>query len=841
MNNRSLKTLSDVVDWGLCIGCGACAHACKKGGVRMVHVESEGFRPVFDDPHCQECHDCLDICPGARVNGNLTIGGLAKQTEADHELGPTLEIWEGWATDPDIRFRGSSGGLLSALSLYCLEVEGFAGVIHAGMDPATPWMNRNHVSRGRPDILARTGSRYAPSAPCAALSDIGRDAGPHVFIGKPCDTAAVSALRERDPDVQAKVGLVLTFFCAGTPSTSGTLSLMEQLGVNRSDVREVHYRGEGWPGNFRVIGPAESNTKALSYEESWGRLTSHRPLRCNLCADGLGRVADIACGDAWEQYEQNGDPGRSIVLVRTEKGRTILAGAVRAGYVTLERAGAENVLRAQSNLLDRRRGLFGRLLAFRLLGAPIPTYEGFSLFRSWRQIGLRAQLRTVLGTLRRIVQRGWFRRRDSSEAPPQTAEPSRTAAGRIFATEMSSAAQRPLRVCHLAYSFYENDNRVIRYAEALAARGDEVDVIALRRDRQASKGQSKRVHVHRIQRRAVTEKWPGDYLLKILWFFVKSTCLLTVLHVRRRYDIVHVHNVPDFLVFAAIVPKLMGARIILDIHDILPELYAGKFGVREGSALFRALLAVERFSCRFAHHVVVANHLWQDKLVRRTVPAHKCTTIMNYPDLALFRPVAEERKRRDGKFIVLYPGTLNHHQGVDIAVRAFALASDRMPGAEFHIYGEGPARPALKQLAKELGLEERVKLMDRVPLSEVSRVMACADVGVVPKRADGFGNEAFSTKTLEFMACGVPVVVSRTRVDSHYFDDTLVRFFASGQEADLANALLWAYDHREQHGEWIRAARDFVVRYSWQERAIDYHGLVDGLSRTASPRQVIAS
>jgi coenzyme F420 hydrogenase subunit beta len=412
MVNRSLKTLPDVVDWGLCIGCGACAYASKQGGVRMVHVESEGFRPLFDDPRAGASSELLQICPGAHVNGNLEIEGLPKRTEADHEFGPTLEIWEGWATDPEIRFKASSGGLLSALSLYCLEQEGFAGAIHAGMDPATPWMNRNYVSRDRAGILARTGSRYAPSAPVSALSEIGE--GTHVFIGKPCDAAAVSELRRRDPDVQRNVGLVLTFFCAGTPSTRGTLDLMNSLDVKRDEVTQVHYRGEGWPGKFRVISNNGSDErKVLSYKESWEKLTSYRPLRCNLCPDGLGRVADIACGDAWDQYEQNGDPGRSLALVRTERGRQILERARLAGYVTVRRVGAENVLRAQESLLSRRRALFGRLAAFRLLGVPTPAYQGFSLLRSWWRIGAIQQSQTVLGTLRRIVQRGWYRRRVS--------------------------------------------------------------------------------------------------------------------------------------------------------------------------------------------------------------------------------------------------------------------------------------------------------------------------------------------------------------------------------------------------------------------------------------------
>jgi coenzyme F420 hydrogenase subunit beta len=345
------------------------------------------------------------------------MGDLPKHTEADHEFGPTLDIWEGWATDPDLRRRASSGGILSALSLYCLEQEQFSGVVHSGMDPAKPWMNRNHVSRDRAGVLDRTGSRYAPSAPVAGLEQL--EEGPFAFIGKPCDASAVSALSLSDPAIGRKIGLVLTFFCAGTPSTRGTLDLLDHLDVDRGAVAALHYRGDGWPGRFRVFTTDGREPKTLSYRDSWGKLTAYRPLRCNLCPDGLGRVADIACGDAWEQHGTEDDPGRSIVLVRTERGRAFLEGAMRAGYLTLTRVSQENVLRAQSNLLERRRSLFGRLLALRLIGAPIPRYQGFSLFRSWLRIGLRTQARSVAGTVRRAIQRGWFKRRGRCDLEPE--------------------------------------------------------------------------------------------------------------------------------------------------------------------------------------------------------------------------------------------------------------------------------------------------------------------------------------------------------------------------------------------------------------------------------------
>lgn len=408
---RSINSIKDVVDWGLCIGCGACYDACANRGVILVNVESVGIRPKFSQ-ECAACTDCLSFCPGYRVDGNLETGTLQKRTEADHEFGPALEIWEGWARDPEVRYKASSGGLLSALSLYCLEKENMAFVLHSAMDSRKPWTNCTVQSRSRTELLARTGSRYAPSSPCEDLAAIEKSDRPCVFIGKPCDTSAVSLLRRQRPDLDRNLGLVLTFFCAGTPNTSGTLDLVRSLNVPLEQISDVRYRGEGWPGRFKVRFGDDGKEESFSYEESWGRLTGFRAMRCHLCPDGLGRVADLSCGDAWESYSAGAaDPGRSIVLVRTERGREILGRAIAAGYVELKPIRPQAVLVAQSNLLERRRELLGRLLAMRLLLIPVPRFTGFSLWRSWIRLSWWTKIRTVLGTMRRLLQRGQWRER----------------------------------------------------------------------------------------------------------------------------------------------------------------------------------------------------------------------------------------------------------------------------------------------------------------------------------------------------------------------------------------------------------------------------------------------
>jgi glycosyltransferase involved in cell wall biosynthesis len=387
-----------------------------------------------------------------------------------------------------------------------------------------------------------------------------------------------------------------------------------------------------------------------------------------------------------------------------------------------------------------------------------------------------------------------------------------------------------MKVCMVAYAFYESDNRIRRYAETLVRRGDEVEAIVLRRDRQPAYEVIKGVHVHRIQRRVRDEKGPLSYLLKLMLFFLKSAWVLTLRHLKAHYNIIHVHSVPDFEVFATIVPKVLGAKIVLDIHDLVPEFYSTKFKVSERSFVFRFLLLIEKLSIAYSNHVIISNHLWHAKLIQRSVRPDKCTTIINYPDPTIFfsrpRPTGI-----NGSFTMCYPGTLNRHQGVDLAIAAVAQLRDKAPNLKFLIIGDGPDREALRDLVRQEHLEDRVVMAGSIPIEQVAETMASVDLGVVPKRSDSFGNEAFSTKIMEFMAMGVPVIISRTRIDQYYFNEHLATFFESGNVDDLATKILEAVDDSIKQ-KFLRArGLEFVGQNNWDVKKSLYLGLVDNLVR----------
>ncbi|MGI9087588.1 MAG: glycosyltransferase [Chthoniobacterales bacterium] len=398
--------------------------------------------------------------------------------------------------------------------------------------------------------------------------------------------------------------------------------------------------------------------------------------------------------------------------------------------------------------------------------------------------------------------------------------------------ETPPVVRRPKRICMVTHSFYESDNRVTRYAAALAARGDTVDVVALRRSPELSQKETiEGVNVFRIQDRlGKTERTRFSYLWPLLRFLKTSSHWVTSRHAAKPYDLLHIHNVPDFMVFAAWYPKLTGARVILDIHDIVPEFYASKFGILPKGMTFALLRWMERVSASFAHHVIIANDLWRAKYAERTRTDGRCTAFINNVDASVFAP--RTRQRQDGKQIILFPGGLQWHQGVDIALRAFAQIRPQLPNCEFHIYGDGSAREELMSLSESLGLNGSVHFFKPTSVREIAAVMAEADLGVVPKRADSFGNEAYSTKIMEFMAVGVPVVVSSTKVDRYYFDESVVRFFPSGDAEALAQQMLELLRDPGLRQRMVESASHYATVHCWDSRKADYLRLVDSMCAT---------
>lgn len=393
--------LQQVMAGDSCAGCGLCA--ALDPAIGLTRNALGYIRPVAKGAARPETDALLrQVCPGARV-------APWNDAPRKHPIwGRYHRCLTAWSTSAEIRHIGSSGGILSALALYALETGRVDRVLHVGMDPDAPLLTAIRRSVDREGVLSGAGSRYAPAAPLAELSAELDRPGRILFIGKPCDAGAMRQLVRSVPSLAERIPLILSFFCAGTPSQRGTDRILERLGVVEEDVVDFRYRGDGWPGTARAI-TRENRVETMSYATSWGEiLCKEVQLRCKICPDGIGGAADLAAGDAWIE-DESGYPsfaeadGRSLVLTRTETGDSLLAGAQAAGAVDSAPLDINEIISMQRSQANRRALVSGRLAVLRAAGRFVPVAEGLDLKAASRQASLREKARNTAGIARRLL------------------------------------------------------------------------------------------------------------------------------------------------------------------------------------------------------------------------------------------------------------------------------------------------------------------------------------------------------------------------------------------------------------------------------------------------------
>lgn len=399
------ESIEEVVERQLCTGCGVCAYL-EPARYEMANSLPFGRRPFTRDSAPPASGIAAKACPGRELPAAELEAGIP-HPELHADWGPVYSVWEGWADDSAVRSAASSGGIASALAAFALESGAATGVLHIGSSPDAPYLNQTRLSESTEALLSTTGSRYSPASPAEGLDRIERGAGPAVFIGKPCDVAATVRAAAERPALSERLALTIGIFCAGTPSTEGNLALLRLAGVeDPATVKSLRFRGHGWPGDWVVEYETEDGgigTHRMSYAESWGFLQRYRQWRCYICPDHTGEHADVAVGDPWYREVEPGEPGRSLVVARTARGRQFVLRAAEAGYIRLVAEDATLLPRSQPNLLKTRGGLWGRLIALRLANAAVPAFPGYKLFRTWwRELTWREKLQSVLGTAKRI-------------------------------------------------------------------------------------------------------------------------------------------------------------------------------------------------------------------------------------------------------------------------------------------------------------------------------------------------------------------------------------------------------------------------------------------------------
>jgi coenzyme F420 hydrogenase subunit beta len=401
--DKPSDALSRVSRGNLCAGCGACAGLCPDS-IDMQTTPPGFLRPVQTAPLTAEQDKLIaSVCPG--------LGQSVKaEGRTDPVLwGPYVGMQTGWATNPDLRHAGASGGGLSALLAFFLAEGLVDAVVQTAAAPDLVIGNTTVLTTDLPAVIQAAGSRYAPSAPLENLRALQSDGRRFAFVGKPCDAAALRALIVAEPDFARIFPVILSFFCAGVPSHTGGRAVLAALGTNLSETKAFRYRGNGWPGRATAT-LADGTNRSMSYHDSWGKILSkHVQHRCKICADGTGIAADIVCADAWES-DDKGYPvfaeaeGISLIVARTASGAALIARAERAGHLQTAPFDPETLAAIQPGQRERRRALLARLLALRLVGRPTPRYQGLQIWAASRQNPILRNLKNFAGTLRRALR-----------------------------------------------------------------------------------------------------------------------------------------------------------------------------------------------------------------------------------------------------------------------------------------------------------------------------------------------------------------------------------------------------------------------------------------------------
>jgi coenzyme F420 hydrogenase subunit beta len=395
-----------VIRDNLCAGCGLCESVFGKEKI-TIELNHEGFlRPVFknsltskDEIHFKK------ICPGITAK-HVSVN------KHDSLWGPYISIKTGYANSNEIRYLGSSGGGLTAIASYLLDQKKVDCVLHIGASIIEPYRNEYKVSRTSIEVLEHAGSRYAPSATLINLVQILKECNSLAIIGKPCDIVAVRNFMNEDLIAKEKIKYLLSFMCAGVPSQKGTQELIDNFNVKKKDIVSLKYRGEGWPGYFKI---EDKNKKIykMTYNESWGTiLNRHLQFRCKICADGTGEFSDITFADAWESSE-DGYPsfeerkGKSLIIIRNNNGEKLISEAVSNGYLSIDKTqiSSKEVAEMQPYQKARKQYLIARLLAIKLFRKSVPNYNSKTLIKASLQgmpFNLVALFKNFLGMIKRL-------------------------------------------------------------------------------------------------------------------------------------------------------------------------------------------------------------------------------------------------------------------------------------------------------------------------------------------------------------------------------------------------------------------------------------------------------
>jgi glycosyltransferase involved in cell wall biosynthesis len=424
-------------------------------------------------------------------------------------------------------------------------------------------------------------------------------------------------------------------------------------------------------------------------------------------------------------------------------------------------------------------------------------------------------------------------------------------AGRAVATQRAHTAADPVSSSHhpsvsvspglqgkrvgmVTFSSYPADPRPRRAAEALLKEGMSVDLVCLGDKKEPTREAFGGINILRVP---ITHRRGGrfSYAYQYSAFILISAGILALRSLKRRYDLIYVHNMPDILVLSSLLPKALGAKVILDQHDPMPELMMTIFNLEESSLGVRVVRKLEKWSIACANLVITVNVACKRIFAARSCPAEKIGVVMNSPDgeIFLYRaarsyPVSEGASGKP--FVIMYHGSLVERNGLDVAVDALACARKAIPSVELKVYGHStPFLDQVLESARRVGLESCIRYLGPKRLEELVQEIETCDVGVIPNQRNRFTEINTPTRIFEYLALGKPVIAPRTPGIQDYFDSDSLLFFDAGKAEELAEKIEYVYSNSQQAIEVAERGQQIYLAHTWQEERKTLVKLVSGL------------
>ncbi|GAO31476.1 coenzyme F420-dependent oxidoreductase [Geofilum rubicundum JCM 15548] len=368
-----------------------------------MQEQSNGFlAPVITKSQVEQEDIILRVCPGVNIVNDQHFG------KQDRIWGNVLGSYSGFSTSKHIRTRGSSGGIISAVAIFLLENDTVDAVLQVGGDFTDYRRNCLRVSKTRDEVLACSASRYAPSSVFKGILDVllGSE-DRYLFIGKPCDISGLKNFLNEYPQFKERFKFFVSIICAGIPSFHATQDVIDTFDQVRHPVRDLAYRGNGWPGFFSFL-DANGNKFQMSYNDSWGKkLGKKLHFRCKICPDGIGLQADLAAGDAWETKDGYPDfaerEGQSLILLRTSRAVDLLRAMQHEEQVVLQTLPMEKIRSMQPYQYIRRSVVGSRVLATIIGKGILLNFKGMRIWNNLFSKSIASGFREFIGTLKRIL------------------------------------------------------------------------------------------------------------------------------------------------------------------------------------------------------------------------------------------------------------------------------------------------------------------------------------------------------------------------------------------------------------------------------------------------------